>query len=446
MTELIASTAAAGQRKSLPKNHKGDLAIRPFMIKVMQDRYEAIKLDKKLIQSYPWPTTKPYYNLRKLLDNLGYDVAEKYPPGHKLADKVILDERRPYIQGRMLTDICENDFGKKRHELGIFVDERTQFAYRGESQSVGFYDIDSLVNKGTDFILCEKAYVVKALTPLVEPYGIAMLECGGNFVEYARMICERATRRRCNIAMLTDFDISGIAMCINIPWGIRIGIDSSTINAFDFSREQIRLIQEKYNANADQIKFVTNVLDKYDEFEIDGSENENNIDLIEEMSYNNRQSLEYLKTTRIELDHVIDEATPQRFFWYMITKIEDAFPKRDYNYAVDLPYIDELRPPIAKEFIARMDKLFKNIPQLQPTIKKVKKQFKEDTNDLEEIDDLRQDMLDDFIEVEESDSEVKKLLPKLVEILKDLELPELSKEEKDELGLNEDDDTKESKK
>jgi hypothetical protein len=156
----------------------------------------------------------------------------------------------------------------KRHQLGIFVDERTQFAYRGQSQSVGFDDIDDLMDKGTDFILCEKAYVVKTLTPLMEPYGIALLECGGNFVEYATMLCEEAKERGCNVALLTDFDISGIAMCINIPWATRIGIDDSTIRHFGFNEEQIRLVQESYNADPKQMTFVTETLDKYDDFEL----------------------------------------------------------------------------------------------------------------------------------------------------------------------------------
>jgi hypothetical protein len=96
----------------------------------MQERYNAITANPSSIQSYPWPTTKPYYNLRKLLDHLGYDIDERYPIGYKLAGNVILADRRPYIQGKMLTDICEKDFGMKRHELGIFVDERTQFVQR----------------------------------------------------------------------------------------------------------------------------------------------------------------------------------------------------------------------------------------------------------------------------------------------------------------------------
>jgi hypothetical protein len=422
-------------KKPLPRTATGDLNVRPFMIQIVKERYDAIMAEPGLIKTNPWATTKPYYNLRKMLDNLGYDIGEKYPmTHHKNPDKVILAERRPYIQGRMLTEICENEFGMKRHQLGIFVDERTQFAYRGQSQSVGFDDIDDLMEKGTDFILCEKAYVVKTLTPLMEPYGIALLECGGNFVEYATMLCEEAKERGCNVALLTDFDISGIAMCINIPWATRIGIDDSTIRHFGFNEEQIRLVQESYNADPKQMTFVTETLDKYDDFELDDSEDyEYNIDLIESLQYDNRKPLKYLESTRIELDHVIDEAGVRRFFDYVMWKLEDAFPERDYNYAVDLPYIDELRPSIAKEFIARMDKLFQNIPGLQPKIKEIQKEFKDETNEIEPIDDIRDNMLEKIIETEVSDTKVKKLLPKLAKILKQLELPDLTEEEKEDL-------------
>jgi hypothetical protein len=169
-------------RKPLPRLSNGDLGVKPFMVEIVQKLLDDISANPSLIKSNPWPTTKAYYILRKTLDHLGFDIAEEYPRGHKLAGKVILAERRPYIQGKMLTDICEKEFGMKRHELGIFVDERTQFVYRERSGSIGFYDIDNVSLFGTDIILCEKAYAVKSLAPLAKSYGIVLLECGGNFV------------------------------------------------------------------------------------------------------------------------------------------------------------------------------------------------------------------------------------------------------------------------
>ncbi|MGA9936131.1 MAG: hypothetical protein WBP83_13525 [Nitrososphaeraceae archaeon] len=401
------------------------LAIKPFMVSVVRDRRDNIISNPSSIQTYPWPTTKPYYNLRKMLDHLGYNISETYPLGHKLEGKVILAERRPYIQGKMLTDICEKDFGMKRHQLGIFTDERSQFVYRGESQSVGYYDIDSLIKKGTDIILAEKAYVVKLLAPLAESYGIALLESGGNFVEYARMLCEKAVRRGCNVALLTDFDISGIAMCINIPWAIRIGIDTNTVNALGFTKEQIRLVQERYNADPNQMKFVTNVLDRNHNLITE----EYNLNLIETLSLGQRRTLEYLTNTRIELDHVIDEAGPERFFEYVINTLEKTFTTRNYNYAVELPYINELRPPIMKEFVARMDKLIQEIPAFQPKLREIKNRLRNGIDGLREIDGLRQkEMIDPLIETEEADPKVKQLLHKLAGMINDL--PELTEEEK----------------
>jgi hypothetical protein len=72
VTELEAAPSEA--RKPLPRLSKGDLGVKPFMIRIMQERENAISANPSLIQTNPWPTTKPYYNLRKLLDHLGYDL------------------------------------------------------------------------------------------------------------------------------------------------------------------------------------------------------------------------------------------------------------------------------------------------------------------------------------------------------------------------------------
>jgi hypothetical protein len=398
----------------------------------MQERHDAIKADPSLIQSYPWPTTKPYYNLRKLLDHLGYDIDERYPIGHKLAGSVILADRRPYIQGKMLTDVCEKEFGMKRHELGIFVDERTQFVYRGQSQSVGFYDIDSLINKGTDFILCEKAYAVKTLTPFALPFGIALLECGGNFVEYARMLCEKAVKRGCNVGILTDFDISGIAMCIKIPWATRLGINERTVYRLGLTEEELREVQERYNADPGQMKFVSDILDRYNPKEgwVDGpldwtGEGEYDIELVKSLILDQRKAIRYLAEQRIELDHVIDVAGPDRFFAYLKSTMEERFPSRDYNYAVENSTVYEIRPPIVKEFVARMDKLLLQSPALKLAVDKISNEFRNDIDGLRPIDAIRQDMLDRLIETEESDPTVKRLILKLAKIIEEFRLPEL---------------------
>jgi hypothetical protein len=178
------------------------------------------------------------------------------------------------------------------------------------------------------------------------------------------------------------------------------------------------------------MKFVTDTLNRYRELLGDYEEDKYNMELIEILNLDQRKAMKYLETTRIELDHVIDEASPERFFEYVAGMMEDIFFERDYNYAIEPAYVSEMRPPVVKEFIARMNKLFLEIPALQPKLKEIIDKFRNDIHDLEEIDYLRQEMLiNKLIEIEEADPKVKRLLHKLVRVVKDLSLPELTGEE-----------------
>ena len=429
LTELEA--APSESRKPLPRLTNGDLGIKPFMIQIMQERRNTIAVNPSLILTNPWPTTKPYYNLRKKLDHLGYNIDETYPPGHKLAGNVILAERRPYIQGAMLTNICEKEFGMKRHELGIFVDERTQFVYRGETQSVGFYDIDSLIKKGTDTILCEKAYAVKSLAPLARPYSIALLECGGNFVEYARMLCEKAVARGCNVGILTDFDISGILMCLRIPWATRIGIDEMTVYSLGLTEEELREVEERYNPNPDQMTSVRDALDLYESkvFRPKKKGEYYNLELLKSLNLDRRQTFRYLGARRIELDHVIDVVGGNRFFEYLKKTMEDRFHERDYYYAIEEVTVDEVIPTEAKEFTARMRKFFAQMKALQPTYERLTDNLKK-IEGLHPVDEERQKMIDELVKVTTEDNKSKRFMSNVRKIMHEFGLPELTEKEK----------------
>jgi hypothetical protein len=416
----------SGARKPLPRLSNGDLGIKPFMIQIMQERRNAIADNPSLIQTNPWPTTKPYYNLRKMLDHLGYNIDETYPLGHKLAEKVILAERRPYIQGAMLTDICEKYFGLKRHELGIFVDERSQFVYRGVSDSVGFYDIDELVKKGTDIILCEKAYAVKSLAPLAQPYSIALLECGGNFVEYARILCKKAVARGCNIGILTDFDISGVLMCLRIPWATRIGIDERTVYSLELTEQELREVEERYNPNPDQMTSVRDALALYQMaissgkiFRSKKKGEDYNVELLRSLNLDQCQAFRYLKEKRIELDHVIDIVGPDRFFEYLKKTMENRFHDRDYyKYAIEEVTTDEIVPIEAKEFTARMRKFFAQIKGVQPAYSRLVDNLK-NIEGLKPVDEERKKMVDELVEVTTEDDKSKRFMSTIKKVVND---------------------------
>ena len=50
------------------------------------------------------------------------------------------------------------------------------------------------------------------------------------------------------------------------------------------------------------------------------------------------EELEYLKTKRIEIDSVMIAVNDNQNFWeYIVKKLEEKFPTRDYNRAIDIP-------------------------------------------------------------------------------------------------------------
>ena len=151
------------------------------------------------------------------------------------------------------------------------------------------------------------------------------------------------------------------------------------------TEKQIRIVQERYNADPGQMKFVIETLNKYNPNKgwIDGpldwsGEGTYNLELVKSLNLDQRRALRYLAERRIELDHVIDEAGPERFFEYLKKTMEDRFRDRDYNYAVESATVDEIRPPTAKEFFARMDKLFLQIPALQPALTEISNEHRND--------------------------------------------------------------------
>lgn len=328
--------------KPLPKDKGGKLDVGPFMEQVIHERNKIIESSPDFLKNIEnwWSTTKPYYVLRKLLDHLGYDVSEEDKNGN-----VILDLRRESIQYAMVKRICDKS-GKKRHELGIMVIGKGQFMFRGESNAIGLFDIDQFKHKGVTIILIEKSNILVRLAPYTKDYGIALVENGGNFVEYVKTLCERAHGLGCNVAILTDFDISGVKMCMQIPYAKRIGVDLKLVRRLNLTSEELRDIEERYNPNPDEIKFVWNAVGYYHgEYVRTGKLYVHepdiieplcgyNISLLEMLNDNAQEAFKYLKTKRIELDHMVDVVGPERFFQCLIDIMLEEFEFQDYNRAI----------------------------------------------------------------------------------------------------------------
>ena len=64
--------------------------------------------------------------------------------------------------------VCEEYYGVKRHEIGIYPEDRAVMAFSGEDYSVGFENLRDLMHNGTDVIVVEKAGTVAKMVPFTK--------------------------------------------------------------------------------------------------------------------------------------------------------------------------------------------------------------------------------------------------------------------------------------
>ncbi len=176
---------------------------------LIEERIQEVKDNPRMKKIGRWTQSTVFYYLRPILLDKGATV--------------ISTNTRKYITSK-IQEVCK-EYGYKRHELGIIAAERAQLYFKGESLGVGFDQLEELAKKGTDLLIIEKEGVADVLAPFADEKGIAILNTRGFLTEYAKELSELAEEEECNIAILTDFDSSGLLISTVLPNAHRIGID-----------------------------------------------------------------------------------------------------------------------------------------------------------------------------------------------------------------------------
>jgi hypothetical protein len=261
------------------------------MREVIKARYAVVKADKSLKDTQRWTRSTAFYTCRKILKNIGYADEE--------------------LNRESITEYIEQVYDEMkitREDCGIYAADRAQLYFRGKTYDIGFDDLEGLAQKGVDMLIIEKEGGAEQLAPLAAKKGIALLNARGFLVKYAIRRAEIAGKYGCNIAILSDLDIYGLTICNKIPNVYRIGISFETLRYFGLNFEGV---EEEYDAPS---------------FDMDFSK------------FATEEELEYLKTKRIEIDSVMIAVNDNQKFWkYIIKKLEEQFPTRDYNRAIDIP-------------------------------------------------------------------------------------------------------------
>lgn len=176
--------------------------------------------------------------------------------------------------------------------------------------------------KGVIILIIEKRGIAELLRPIAEPSGIALLSTQGFLTENAIDLAYLASTTGAKVAILTDYDISGIVIAHQVPELPRIGIDRETLDDLNILNRQDDL-EEYYVPNPSNKKTV--------EEDING-------DFLD-------VDLDYLSDKRIEINAVMKDVGRERFWLWIVSKLKDLFGQDlNYNRAVDIPE--------AKEFVS----------------------------------------------------------------------------------------------
>jgi Protein of unknown function C-terminus (DUF2399) len=370
ITETTVKACLGGSRQGISIGES--ISVIGLLRSLLRERYEAVKKDPALKERQKWTQSTVFYHLRPILLQYGFSPES-------------ID--RQYITSE-IKNVCEQYLGVKREDLGITAADRAQLYFGGQWYDVGLEEMNDLVQYGTDMVIIEKEGVVKQLTPFADEKGIALLNTRGFLTEYASILSEQASNKGCNIAILTDFDASGLLIAKNIPQVFRIGIDFDTLDYFNLSPSQV---EEEYRPKQNHLKPLQ-------ELDID-------------------ETIEYISKKRIEIDSVLATVNDNAAFLnFILSKLEDRFPTRDYNRAIDIP--EYVNPPYLEELNKQVREKCTLI--LKPERNKMRNRFS-NTKGFLDVKQYNERIPVHFQKIIEGNEEINPLLSRIKELTQNQE-------------------------
>lgn len=323
-----------------------------------------------------------FYILRDPMQKYGWET-DGWTDPKKVRRKVVIS----YVK-----DVCD-ELGIRRADLGIVTDNVGYLYYKGKQHTVGIDHLKSLMQMGTDILIVEKQDVALSLSPLAKDYGIALLSTRGFLTENATDLAKLANDNGANIAILTDYDISGAVIAAKVPQVHRIGIDEQTLEDLHILGD-IAKLEEEYTPNPSHLGHIRE--NPYDFEDLD---------------------LDYLESKRIEIDIVMEHVGNERFWEWVLDKLEQQFPTRNYNRVISLPEAYQYTPDEIDDLNIKVKNYISDM--ITPLIDEKTQEldnyegFIEDTNEYEsEADDEVSGYLDQNLNLELFKQDLQKIIEK----------------------------------
>jgi hypothetical protein len=356
-----------GHRRPVPKEM--DTHIIKYVI---GKRIDAVKKDSGLLQWQRWNHSKVFYDSRTHLNRNGWDTSV-------YSDTAIGGKERRSEFYSKIKDVCEKFYGVKRHEIGIFPNDRATMTFIGQEHAVSFHSLPRLMHNGTDIVFVEKQSTVTLMSPYTETVGISFIDSEGFGSEYGialARLCDMQTpcayeytsagngkyyfpKHRGHLANITDCDVSGVAIGIKVNGSDRLGLDLDSIEEINNVNPGLDLTIEDLHEDIDTSK-NTHYLGLLGIFKGKGKLHDS---LTESERYHYKSYLskrfevdgeeirfiDWLAKHRIELDTVLAVSEPEGFWNWLKWKLVSVWPERNYNRAILLN--DSLNTPTMDKFI-----------------------------------------------------------------------------------------------
>ncbi|MFX0210039.1 MAG: ATP-binding protein, partial [Candidatus Hodarchaeota archaeon] len=201
-----------------------------------------------------------------------------------------------------INDECSS-LGRTREELGIYAAVRAEMYFRGEVYPINYSNIEELAQNGSDILLIEKEGIALAVEPYAHRKGVALINSRGFIVEYAEKLINLSELYDANVFQLTDFDASGLVISMKVPNIQRLGVDYLTVTNLGLN---ISDVEETYEAPSKHLKKLS------------------------------KEMQEKVKDKRIEIDSILAEVGPERFWEYLENEMLKYKPIRDLTRSIDL--------------------------------------------------------------------------------------------------------------
>lgn len=209
--------------------------------------------------------------------------------------------------------------GVTRAEIGIIAGARAELYFNGRWDSVSFDSIEDLARKGTDIIFIEKEGIIDELIEHADKYGMAFVNSRGYLTEYAHDLMAAAKESGANVIIITDYDLAGINLASKCPENIHyITMDDTTLEYFGLDRDDSEIaIKPKSTKLLDHVKEIVETDPRFE-----------NVDI------------EFLSEKRIEINAILAKVGDERFWKFIMDRLIELFPIRNYNRAIELPSKD----------------------------------------------------------------------------------------------------------